>query len=130
MRSIVGSPTVEVYFASRINHLAFRAGPSSESGVYYLAMKTFLSIFNAFPSILQAVQAVEVAVPLSKAGQQKMDLILGAAATAWELSQIEQQLSKNNTLNAVQAIANLTVASLNASGVFKPTAPPAPVSSN
>ena len=85
-------------------------------------MKTFLSIFNAFPAILGAVQAVEAAVPVSGAGQQKMNLVLGAAAAAWEASQIQQQFSKNTTMNAVQAMADLSVATLNATGVFKPAA--------
>jgi hypothetical protein len=95
-------------------------------------MNTFLAVFNAFPSILGAVQAVEAAVPISQSGQQKMNLILGAAATAWEISQAEQQLSKNQLLNAVSAMANLAVASLNAMGVFHTSNPvsPAPVSSN
>ena len=95
-------------------------------------MNTFLAVFNAFPSILGAVQAVEAAVPISQSGQQKMNLILSAAATAWEISQAEQQLSKNQLLNAVSAMANLAVASLNAMAVFHTsnTVSPAPVSSN
>ncbi|MDP9169173.1 MAG: hypothetical protein M3N54_01035 [Acidobacteriota bacterium] len=86
-------------------------------------MKNFLAVFSAFPAILQAVQAIELAVPLPKSGQQKINLVLGAAATAWEISQAEQQLSKSDTLNAIQALANLAVAGLNASGVFKSAAP-------
>lgn len=86
-------------------------------------MKTFLSVFNAFPAILQAVQAVEAAVPVSGAGQQKLNLILGASAIAWQASQYHQQLSKNDTLNAVQAMANLAVSTLNATGAFQKTAP-------
>ena len=90
-------------------------------------MNNFLAVFNAFPAILTAVQAVELAVPIPQAGQQKLNLILGAAGTAWEISQAEQMLSKSTTLNAIQAMTNLTVAALNAAGVFKTAAP---VSSN
>ncbi|MDQ1469544.1 MAG: hypothetical protein QOJ99_1024 [Bryobacterales bacterium] len=90
-------------------------------------MKSFLAVFNAFPSILAAVQAVEAAIPVPSAGKQKLDLILGAAGTAWAITQAEQQLSKNTTLNAVEALVNLSVAGLNAAGAFKTTAP---VSSN
>jgi len=86
-------------------------------------MKTFLSIFNAFPSVIQAVQAVEAAVPVPGAGKQKLDLILGATATAWQISEVGRQLSKQDTLTAVQAMANLTVAALNSAGVFKKSAP-------
>jgi len=99
-------------------------------------MNTFLAVFNAFPAILGAVQAVETAVPLPQAGQSKLNLILGAAAAAWEISQVQQQLSKNSTLNAISAIASLTVSGLNAAGVFQHAAPvptaaqAAPVSSN
>jgi hypothetical protein len=95
--------------------------------MYPAGMNTFLQIFNALPAIIQSVQAVETAFPISQSGQHKLNLILGAAATAWELGQAAQQLSKTDTLNAVQTIANLTVATLNAAGAFKHTAP---VSSN
>lgn len=91
-------------------------------------MNTFLQIFNALPSIIGAVQTVETAIPLPQSGQQKMNLILNAAGTAWEMSQIEQQLSKSDTLSAVQALTNLTVSTLNATGVFT-HATPAPSTS-
>ncbi len=90
-------------------------------------MNIFLAVFNAFPAILSAVQAVETAVPLPQKGEQKLNLVLGAAAYAWEIGQGGQQLSKTNTLNTVQAIANLAVAGLNAAGIFKQSVP---VSSN
>ena len=86
-------------------------------------MNTFLTVFNAFPAILGAIQAVETAIPIPQSGQTKLNLVLGAAAAAWEAGQIEQQLSKNITLNAVTAIANLSVAELNAIGVFRHAAP-------
>jgi hypothetical protein len=86
-------------------------------------MKTFFSIFNALPAIIQSVQAVEAAIPLPQAGQQKLNLILGAAGTAWELGQAEQQLSKGATLAAIQTITGLVVAGLNAAGIFKQSTP-------
>jgi len=93
-------------------------------------MNTFLTVFNAFPAILGAVQAVETAIPIPQSGQTKLNLVLGAAAAAWQASQIEQQISKSATLNAVTAIANLSVAELNAAGVFQRSTSVAPVSSN
>jgi hypothetical protein len=97
-------------------------------------MKNFLAVFNAFPSVLAAVQAVEAAVPLPGSGKQKLDLVLGAAGAAWEVTQgvtqgITQspQLPKNTTLSSVQALVNLAVAGLNAAGSFKRSTP---VSSN
>jgi len=81
-------------------------------------MNTFLAIFNAFPAILQTVQAVEVAIPMSNAGQQKMNLVLAAASTAWEIGAIGEQTNKTNVLAAVQAMTNVAVAGLSTAGVF------------
>jgi hypothetical protein len=86
-------------------------------------MKTFLSIFNALPAILQSVQAVETAIPLPKAGQQKLNLILGVAGAAWDFGQAEIQLPKDKTLAVVQTIANLAVAGFNTAGIFKQSVP-------
>ena len=95
-------------------------------------MKALLAVFNAFPAILQTVQVVESAIPLPKAGQQKMNLVLGAAGAAWEIGQIGEQINKTNWLAAVQAMTNVAVAGLNAVGVFRSSQnnAPAPVSSN
>jgi hypothetical protein len=81
-------------------------------------MNTFLAVFNAFPAILASVQAVEVAIPMPKSGQQKLNLVLGAAGTAWEIGAVGEQMTKGNMLAAVQAMTNITVAGLNAAGVF------------
>jgi hypothetical protein len=99
-------------------------------------MKTLLAVFNAFPAVLQIVQAVEVAIPLPKAGQQKLNLVLGAAGTAWDIGQVGEQLNRTNWLSGVELMTNLSVAGLNAAGVFgtstnvAPTGAAAPVSSN
>jgi len=90
-------------------------------------MNTFLQILNALPAIVQSVQIVENAIPMSQAGQHKLNIVLGAAGAAWEAGQAAQQISKGDTVQAVQTITNLTVATLNAVGVFKHAAP---VSSN
>ena len=93
-------------------------------------MKTFLAVFNTLPAILQSVQAVEAAVPLPKSGTHKLNLILGVAGAAWEMSQHEQPMSKNTTMAVVQMLANFTVAGLNAAGVFQQSTPAPAVSSN
>ncbi len=95
-------------------------------------MKTLLAVLNAFPAILQTVQAVEAAIPIPKSGQQKLNLVLGAATTAWEVGQVGEQLNKTNWLSGVLTMTNLTVAGLNAAGVFgtSQSTPGAPVSSN
>lgn len=86
-------------------------------------MKIFLSLFNMFPAVLNAVVAVESALPVAGAGQQKLNLVLGVAGAAWEASQEQQHVSKNTTLNAINAITLLAVSSLNAAGVFKSSQP-------
>ena len=97
-------------------------------------MKTLLAVFNAFPAIIQTVQAVESAIPFPKSGQQKLNLVLSAAGSAWEVGQVGEQINKTNWLSAVEAMANLAVAGLNAAGVFgtSPSVAAAgtPVSSN
>ena len=100
--------------------------------LYDRGMKTFLAVFNAFPAILQTVQAVEAAIPMPKSGQQKMNLVLGAAGAAWEVCQVGEQINKTNWLSAVEAMTTLTVTGLNAAGVFgtSPNTGAAPVSSN
>jgi hypothetical protein len=88
-------------------------------------MNTFLAVFNAFPAILASVQAVEIAIPIPKSGQQKLNLVLGAATTAWEVGQVGEQINETNMLAAVTAMTDLAVAGLNAAGVFG-TSQPAP----
>ena len=99
-------------------------------------MNTFLAVFNAFPAILATIEAVEAAIPIPKSGQQKLNLVLGIAGTAWEIGQVGEQTTKSNMLTAVQAMTNLAVAGLNAAGVFTTTsgttasvAPPASLAS-
>jgi hypothetical protein len=90
-------------------------------------MNTFLTLFNSLPAVIAVVQAVETAIPMPQSGKPKLDLVLGAVEAAWEISHVEQSLSKNETLNGVSALVSLTVSALNAAGVFSKTAP---VSSN
>lgn len=96
-------------------------------------MKAFLAIFNSLPAIVQSVHVIESTIPVPNAGQQKLDLILNAALTAWAASQMQQQISQNNLVNSIAAMTNLTVATMNAVGIFKKSAIPAaavpPVSS-
>lgn len=103
-------------------------------------MNTFLAVFNAFPVILASVQAVEAAVPIPNSGQQKLNLVLSAATTAWEIGQVGEQMNETNMVAAIEAMTNITVAGLNAAGVFgtsqttpaagSATTAAAPVSSN
>jgi hypothetical protein len=96
-------------------------------------MNTFLAVFNVFPAILASVQAIEAAIPIPKSGQQKLNLVQGAAMTAWEAGQVGEQMNATNMLAAITAMTTLAVAGLNAAGVFgtsHPAVTPARVSSN
>lgn len=84
-------------------------------------MNTFLTVLNAFPAIIASVQAVEAAIPIPKAGQQKLNLVLGAAGTAYELGQVGELMTKSNMLAAIVAMTDITVAGLNSAGVFTTT---------
>ena len=97
-------------------------------------MKTFLNILNSIPAVVAAVQTVEAAVPMPQSGQQKLNLILGLAGAAFDVAQAGEEISKGQVLAGVTELTNITVAALNAAGVFthgaQPAAPTtAPVSS-
>ena len=91
-------------------------------------MKTFLTIMNSVPAVIAAVQTVEAAIPMPKTGQQKLNLVLGIAGAAYEATQAAEEINKGQLLAGVETITNLTVAALNAAGVFAHS--PASVSSN
>ncbi len=85
-------------------------------------MKTFFNILNSIPAIIGAVQTVETALPLPQAGEQKLNLVLGLAGAAFDVAQAGEEISKGQLLSGVQAITAITVAALNAAGVFSHTA--------
>ena len=113
----------ENYSAFHLNKLGEFSSSTKTTRVYHSGMKTFLYVFNTLPAVLNAVVAVESAVPVSGAGAQKLNIVLGAAGAAWEASHQQQQLSKDATLNAINAITSLTVAGLNTAGVFRKSKP-------
>ncbi len=49
-------------------------------------MKTLLAILKLFPVILEAVRAVEAAIPLPGQGAKKLDLILEILKSAYDAS--------------------------------------------
>jgi hypothetical protein len=84
-------------------------------------MKTFLNILNAIPSVIGAVQTIESALPLPQAGQQKLNLVLGLAGAAYDVAQAGEEIKRGQLLSGVEAITTITVAALNAAGVFSHT---------
>ena len=85
-------------------------------------MKTFLNILNSIPAVIGAVQTVESALPVPQVGQQKLNLVLGLAGAAFDVAQAAEEINKGQLLAGVQAITAVTVAALNAAGVFSHTA--------
>ena len=115
------------------NNLPANLGRTASPALHHGGMKTFLAVFNLFPAILGAVQAVEAAVPFPKSGEQKLNLVLAAVESAWQASQQQQDIPKGTMLSAVESLVHVVVASLNALGIFTTTTAPAtaaPVSSN
>jgi hypothetical protein len=49
-------------------------------------MNKLLIILKLFPSILNAIQAVEAAIPLPGQGQKKLDLVLDVVKQAYDAS--------------------------------------------
>ena len=49
-------------------------------------MKTLLAILKLFPVILEAVRAIEAAIPLPWQGKKKLDLILEVLKSAYDAS--------------------------------------------
>jgi hypothetical protein len=85
-------------------------------------VKTFLNILNSIPSVIGAVQTVETALTLPQSGQQKLNLVLGLAGAAFDVAQAGEEIAKGQLLAGVQAITTVTVAALNAAGVFSHSA--------
>jgi hypothetical protein len=81
-------------------------------------MKAFLNILNSIPAVVAAIQTVEAALPIAQTGQQKLNLILGLAEAAHDVAQAGEEISKGQLLAGVTEITNITVAALNAAGVF------------
>lgn len=85
-------------------------------------MKKFLTILNSIPAIIGAIQTVEAALPIPQAGQQKLNLVLGLAGAAFDVAQAGEEISKGQLLSGVETITTITVAALNAAGVFSHSA--------
>ena len=85
-------------------------------------MKKVLAVLQLFPVILEAVKAVEVAVPLSGSGQNKLDLVLGMVQTAYEASnELQKDFEWGDLLAVIVTMITKIVTLLNIAGVFKTT---------
>lgn len=81
--------------------------------------------FILFPLILETIRAVEVAIPIPKTGQAKLDLILGIAEQIYQAEpDLQAQISAKDYAAMITNMTGLIVSVLNAAGVFKTTTPP------
>ncbi|GIU80196.1 MAG: hypothetical protein KatS3mg005_3434 [Bryobacteraceae bacterium] len=76
-------------------------------------MQKLIQVFTILPALIQAVRAAEDAVPVPKAGKEKLDLILGI---------IEDVVGAADDLKPVVArVVSRIVATFNALGLFRPS---------
>lgn len=84
-------------------------------------MKLFLAIFAYFPYVLAGVKAVQDVVGDSIPGTSKKELVLNSIKAA---ASVGEQIPESH-VQGISSLIDSTVASLKASGVFKPSTPPA-----
>ncbi len=86
-------------------------------------LSTLLFVLRLLPTILAAVQAIEIALPIPAAGKAKLDLVMSTVADVYATEQsIQKELPKDKLLQLVQSLVQRSVATSNALGVFKKSA--------
>ena len=88
-------------------------------------MKTLLAILKLLPVILEAVRALESAIPLPGQGKKKLDLILDIIKSAYDAS---SSLAKDVSFEKLVAVIVPMIARIvdlhNALGLFQKPAQP------
>lgn len=82
-------------------------------------MATLLLILQLFPLILQAVQAIEKAIPIPASGKAKLDLILDILKSAYDAGGDLKQLSWDKLAGIAVVMVGKIVGVLNTLGVFQ-----------
>jgi hypothetical protein len=75
-------------------------------------------IISLFPLLIQAVQAVEAAIPNSGNGQQKLELIKSIIQTSYESSN-KLVASFEQLWSPLSSVVQAIVTAFNAVGIFK-----------
>lgn len=75
-------------------------------------------IISLFPLLIQAVQAVESAIPASGNGQQKLELIKSIIQTSYESSN-KFVASFEQLWSPLSSVVQAIVSAFNAAGIFK-----------
>jgi hypothetical protein len=92
-------------------------------------MQAFLLILQMFPTLLEAIVAIETTAATPKVGPAKLQLIKQVVSSASATEQFgSKMISQDQLLSMIEAITASIVVFYNLIGVFK-TSPPAPVSS-
>jgi uncharacterized YccA/Bax inhibitor family protein len=82
-------------------------------------MTIFLAIFQFFPLIVAGIQTLESAIPMSGAGKQKLDLILGIVSDIFTANpHLSKDIAPATMTTLVTAIVGRVVSLFNAFGVF------------
>ena len=87
-------------------------------------MNTLLIILKIFPVVLQAVKAVEDAIPLPGQGQKKLDLVLAILKQAYDASTELQSFSWDKLVAVVVPMIANIVGLFNELGLFQKSAQP------
>ena len=87
-------------------------------------MNTLLIILKIFPVVLQAVRAVEEAIPLPGQGQKKLDLVLAILKQAYDASTELQSFSWDKLVAVVVPMIASVVGLFNELGLFQKSTQP------
>ena len=87
-------------------------------------MNTLLIILKIFPVVLQAVRAVEEAIPLPGQGQKKLDLVLAILKQAYDASTELQSFSWDKLVAVVVPMIANVVGLFNELGLFQKSTQP------
>jgi hypothetical protein len=88
-------------------------------------MKTLLAALKLLPVVLDAVRAVEAAIPLPGQGKKKLELILETIKTVYDgSSELAKEFSWDRLVALVVPMINQIVALHNALGLFPKSAAP------
>lgn len=74
-------------------------------------MNTVLTILSMIPAIINAIKAIEEAIPMSGKGKEKADMVVAIITAAGD--------GAKELIPAIQKVISVVVATLNATGVFK-----------
>ena len=74
-------------------------------------LNTIVAILTLLPKIIETVQAVENAIPMSGAGKQKADMVLQAVEAAGD--------GATESIPMIQKLIDIVVKTMNTIGAFK-----------